>query len=53
MRRVVIVGLGLIGGSLGLALKRNPEIHVTGVDSSPLHWRKHTAVELLIQLIID
>lgn len=32
---VTIIGLGLIGGSLGLAIKRNPSIHVTGFDSSP------------------
>lgn len=32
---VTIIGLGLIGGSLGLAIKRNPSIHVTGFDSLP------------------
>ena len=31
---VAIIGLGLIGGSLGLALKRNPDLHVTGYDRS-------------------
>ncbi|WP_318617345.1 prephenate dehydrogenase [Sporosarcina sp. YIM B06819] len=31
---VTIIGLGLIGGSLGLALKRDPELHVTGYDRS-------------------
>ncbi len=31
---VSIIGLGLIGGSLGLSLKRNPEVHVTGFDNS-------------------
>jgi len=31
---VAIIGLGLIGGSLGLALKRNPELQVTGYDRS-------------------
>lgn len=36
MEKITIVGLGLIGGSLGLALKKNrPEILVTGVDLSP------------------
>ncbi|MBB4823762.1 prephenate dehydrogenase [Sporosarcina luteola] len=33
-RKVAIIGLGLIGGSLGLALKRNPDITVTGFDQS-------------------
>lgn len=31
---VTIIGLGLIGGSLGLALKRNRDVHVTGFDNS-------------------
>lgn len=31
---VSIIGLGLIGGSLGLALKRDPELYVTGYDRS-------------------
>lgn len=31
---VAIIGLGLIGGSLGLALKRNRQVHVTGFDNS-------------------
>lgn len=31
---VSIVGLGLIGGSLGLALKRNRNVQVTGFDNS-------------------
>src|SRR5574338_1476337 len=31
-RRVAIVGMGLMGGSLGLALReRRPAIHVTGI----------------------
>lgn len=31
---VSIIGLGLIGGSLGLALKRNPDVHIIGFDRS-------------------
>lgn len=31
---VSIVGLGLIGGSLSLALKRNPNVVITGFDNS-------------------
>ena len=27
---VTIIGLGLIGGSLGLAVKRNPSVQVKG-----------------------
>jgi prephenate dehydrogenase len=38
MKRIAIVGLGLIGGSLGLALKRRlPGAHVIGVDFVALH----------------
>jgi prephenate dehydrogenase len=34
MKRVILVGLGLIGGSIGLALRRNvPQIELVGVDS--------------------
>lgn len=32
--KVSIIGLGLIGGSLGLALKRDPDVHITGFDNS-------------------
>ncbi len=33
MKRVTVLGLGLIGGSIGLALRgRNPELYVVGVD---------------------
>lgn len=31
---VSIIGIGLIGGSLGLALKRNRDVHITGFDNS-------------------
>lgn len=31
---ISIIGLGLIGGSLGLALKRNPDVHIIGFDNS-------------------
>ncbi len=33
MKRITIIGLGLIGGSLGLAL-RDPTLHIVGYDSS-------------------
>ncbi|HEV8247931.1 MAG TPA: prephenate dehydrogenase/arogenate dehydrogenase family protein [Polyangiaceae bacterium] len=33
MKRVTVIGLGLIGGSVGLALReRDPEVVVTGID---------------------
>jgi prephenate dehydrogenase len=36
MRRVAIVGFGLIGGSLSLALRRSGKVHVTGIDRAPV-----------------
>jgi prephenate dehydrogenase len=50
MRRVAIVGFGLIGGSLALALRRSGSIHVTAIDRAPvlaLAEAKHAADELL------
>jgi len=36
MKRVAIVGFGLIGGSLALALRRGGELHVTAIDRAPV-----------------
>src|SRR5688500_14999687 len=36
MTRVAIVGFGLIGGSLSLALKRGGGVHVTAIDRAPV-----------------
>ena len=34
--KIAIIGLGVIGGSLGLAIKQNnPRVTVTGFDSPP------------------
>jgi prephenate dehydrogenase len=32
LRRIAIVGVGLIGGSIGLAVRRLPRTHVVGID---------------------
>lgn len=37
---VLIIGLGLIGGSLAKALQRNKEVHVSGYDADALTARK-------------
>lgn len=36
MDRIVIIGLGLLGGSLGMALKaaKLPDVQIVGVDQS-------------------
>lgn len=36
MKRISIVGFGLIGGSLSLALRRNGAVHVTAIDRAPV-----------------
>jgi prephenate dehydrogenase len=36
MKRICIVGFGLIGGSLSLALRRNGGVHVTAIDRAPV-----------------
>jgi prephenate dehydrogenase len=50
MKRVAIVGFGLIGGSLSLALRRAGDVHVTAIDRAPVLARaeaKHAADEHL------
>lgn len=39
-KHILIIGLGLIGGSLAKALQRNRDVHVAGYDSSALTSRK-------------
>ena len=39
-RNVLIIGLGLIGGSLAKALKRHPDVFVTGTDADSLTAEK-------------
>jgi len=36
MKRVTIVGFGLIGGSLALSLRRGGQVHVTAIDREPV-----------------
>ena len=36
MKHISIVGFGLIGGSLALALRRNGGVHVTAIDRAPV-----------------
>jgi len=36
MKRVAIVGFGLIGGSLSLSLRRHGNVHVTAIDRAPV-----------------
>jgi prephenate dehydrogenase len=46
MKRIAIVGFGLIGGSIALALRRSGKVHVTAIDRAPVLERaqaKHAA----------
>lgn len=36
MKRVAIVGFGLMGGSLALSLRRTGQVHVTAIDRAPV-----------------
>ena len=36
MKRIAIVGFGLIGGSLSLALRRSGGVHVTAIVRAPV-----------------
>jgi prephenate dehydrogenase len=36
MKRIAIVGFGLIGGSISLALRRSGKVHVTAIDRAPV-----------------
>jgi prephenate dehydrogenase len=50
MKRIAIVGFGLIGGSLALALRRAGNLHITAIDRAPVLARaeaKKAADELL------
>ena len=37
---VLIIGLGLIGGSLAKSLQRHKEVHIAGYDADPMTQRK-------------
>lgn len=40
MKKVAVIGLGLIGGSLALELKKNTWATIYGVDKNPIHLDK-------------
>ena len=45
-RRATVVGVGLIGGSIGLAL-REKGWHVSGVDLNPAHLNRALELEAI------
>ncbi len=44
MKKIAIIGLGLIGGSLALELKKNSWATIYGIDKNPEHLKR--ALEL-------
>lgn len=52
MKRAIIIGLGLIGGSFALELKKRLPYTIAGIDKNPLHLEK--ALELgIIEEVTD
>ena len=41
MEKLVVIGLGLIGGSLALDLKKRNGYKVYGIDQTPNIYKKH------------
>lgn len=53
MKRVTIVGFGLIGGSLALALRRGGKVHVTAIDREPVLLRPEAQTAADERLALD
>ncbi len=50
--KVTIIGTGLIGGSMAIALKENGiALHVIGVDANPLHQQKALELGLVNEVL--
>ena len=47
MEKIVVIGLGLIGGSLALDLKQHMECEVYGIDKNPDHIKKAKALGII------
>ena len=47
MEKLVVIGLGLIGGSLALDLKKREGYNVYGIDQNPEHIRKALALGII------
>jgi len=52
--KIGIVGLGLMGGSLGLALKKTPQkYHIVGYDHNPSHQKDALRLKLVDEIVED
>ena len=52
MKKIHIIGLGLLGGSFALALKREkPEILFTGTDNNQQHLEEAVALGIIDEIL--
>ena len=48
MKHIFVIGVGLIGGSIALDLKRlNPEVTVYGMDNNPAHLAEAISLKII------
>ncbi|PID68553.1 MAG: prephenate dehydrogenase [Flavobacteriales bacterium] len=47
MEKVVVIGLGLIGGSMALDLKKSGAYQIIGIDSNPEHLQKAKELKII------
>lgn len=50
MEKVVVIGLGLIGGSMALDLKKSARYHIIGIDNSPEHLQKAKELKIIDEI---
>ena len=51
MKKAVIIGLGLIGGSFALELKKRLQYTVVGIDKNPQHLQEALALGIISEAI--
>ena len=51
MKKAVIIGLGLIGGSFALELKKRLQYTVVGIDKNPQHLQEALALGIISEVI--
>ena len=51
MKKAVIIGLGLIGGSFALELKKRLQYTVVGIDKNPQHLQEALALGIISEII--
>ena len=48
MKHIFVIGVGLIGGSIALDLKRlNPEVTIYGIDHNPAHLAEAISLKII------